>query len=99
MFSRRLPASIEPNRISRALDAARARGPLLDLTESNPTRVGLRYPEREILDALAQPGALVYQPDPRGLASARRAVAGYYAARGAPISSERLFLTASTSES
>ena len=99
MFSRRLPASLEANRISRALEAARARGPLIDLTETNPTRVGLRYPEREILDALAQPGALAYQPDPRGLLSARRAVAGYYAERGATVSPERLFLTASTSES
>jgi alanine-synthesizing transaminase len=66
--------------------AAALRGQYLDLTESNPTRVGLAYPEREILEAFAQPEMLTYEPDPRGLPGARAAV-------GAD------FLTASTSES
>ncbi len=98
MFSRRLPPSLEPNRISRAVDAARARGPLIDLTETNPTAVGLRYPEAEILQALADPRALRYQPTPRGLPEARQAVADYYRRHGARVDPDRVFLTASTSE-
>jgi aspartate/methionine/tyrosine aminotransferase len=97
MFSRRLPASIEPNRISRALDAARGR-PLIDLTESNPTAVGLAYPEAEILAALADPRALRYQPTPRGLDEARAAAAGWYARLGCAVDPARIWLTASTSE-
>jgi aspartate/methionine/tyrosine aminotransferase len=99
MFSSRLPAQLQPNRISRALDEARARGRvLLDLTETNPTRVGLSYPVREILDALARPGILTYEPSPRGLPEARAAVAGYYARHGVSVDPERVILTSSTSE-
>lgn len=67
---------------------------MLDLTESNPTRAGFEYPREEILDALADPRALRYDPDPRGLLSAREAVASYYG--NIPVS--RILLTASTSE-
>ena len=68
------------------------------MTESNPTRAGLLYPEREVLGAFADAAALRYDPAPRGLASAREAVSQYYADRGrdAPVSS--ILLTASTSE-
>jgi len=71
---------------------------VLDLTESNPTRVGLAYPQAEILGALADTGALSYHPSPRGLDSAREAVAGYYGDRGTPVGRGRILLTASTSE-
>lgn len=99
MFSSRLPASLEENRISRAVARARAEGrSVIDLTESNPTRVGLRYPEAAILAALADPAALTYEPAPRGLEAARRAVAAYYARLGARVDPERVLLTASTSE-
>ncbi len=67
---------------------------MLDLTESNPTRAGFEYPREEILDALADPRALRYDPDPKGLLSAREAVASYYG--DIPVS--RILLTASTSE-
>ena len=60
----------------------RARAKVLDLTESNPTRAGFAYPKREILDALADPAALRYDPAPRGLLSAREAVSLYYSERG-----------------
>lgn len=72
--------------------------PLIDLTASNPTNIGLRYPEREILEALAQPQSLVYDPTSRGLGSAREAVACYYAEQGVLISDEDLVMTVSTSE-
>jgi len=43
--------------------------------------------------------ALVYDPDPRGMRSAREAVAGYYAGHGANVSVDDLVITTSTSES
>jgi aspartate/methionine/tyrosine aminotransferase len=100
MFSNRLPAALGDNAISRALTRRRAAGaPVLDLTESNPTAVGLAYPEADILRAVAQPGALAYQPTPRGLADARAAIADYYLAqRQSRVDPERIILTASTSE-
>ena len=98
MFSQRLPGSLEENRISRAVANARARGPLLDLTETNPTAVGLAYPTRAILEALTDERALTYQPTPRGLPEARRAAAAWYARHGVATDEDRVFLTASTSE-
>ncbi len=74
----------------------RARGEaVLDLTESNPTVAGFSYPQSAILDALADPRALRYEPVPAGLPAARQAVSDYYAGSVAP---ERILLTASTSE-
>ena len=67
---------------------------VLDLTESNPTLAGLAYPER-LMDSLANPAALRYEPDPAGMAAARAAVASYY---GGSVAPNRVLLTASTSE-
>jgi aspartate/methionine/tyrosine aminotransferase len=98
MFSSRLPGRLEPNRLTRAIRRARIeKRPLVDLTTSNPTTVGLRYPG-ELLMALARPAATIYEPDPRGLESARAAVTGDYARRGIGVASSRVVLTASTSE-
>ncbi len=88
-----------PNRLSEALAAHRAAGkPLLDLTVSNPTECGFEYDNSAILKALSNAAALSYEPNPRGLESARRAVAGYYAERKEHVSVEDIFLTTSTSE-
>jgi alanine-synthesizing transaminase len=99
VFSSRLPWDLQPNPLTAALEAKRAAGtPLFDLTESNPTAsAGLEYP-RAILDSLADPEALRYQPAPRGLLSARQAVSHYYAERGREVPPARILLTASTSE-
>lgn len=98
MFSSRLPGRLEPNRLTKAIRRARIeKRPLVDLTTSNPTSVGLRYPEG-LLAALARPAANVYAPDPRGLEPARAAVAADYARRGISVASDRVVLTASTSE-
>ena len=86
-WRRRWPRGVRPARAS------------LDLTSANPTRAGLRYPEAEILAALASPAALDYQPDPRGLPGARAAISAYYASRGESVDPEDLLLTASSSES
>jgi len=99
MFAKRTNWNLSPNRLSEALAARRAAGkPLLDLTVSNPTECGFEYDNAAILDALRNPAALVYEPNPRGLESARRAVAGYYADRKEVVSAEHIFLTTSTSE-
>jgi hypothetical protein len=99
MFSARSEFPTAPNRWSSRRDEARARGErLLDLTESNPTAVGLDYPAAAILEALADPRALRYEPDPRGLPAAREAIAARLAAAGTPVDASRIVLAASTSE-
>ncbi|HEY6291787.1 MAG TPA: pyridoxal phosphate-dependent aminotransferase [Terriglobia bacterium] len=99
MFARRTEWPLEPNALTREIESRRHRGlPVLDLTESNPTRCGFHYDSDAILRALASSEALSYQPDPRGLLSARRAVAAYYAEGGVVLDPEQIFLTASTSE-
>jgi alanine-synthesizing transaminase len=99
MFAKRTRWEMEPNRLTRALAAQRAAGvPILDLAESNPTKCGFDYDSAAILRALSNPAALTYHPDPRGLLSAREAVAKYYAARDVHITPDDIFLTASTSE-
>jgi len=99
MFSSRTQWNMIPNQLSEAVEAKRQRGEtIVDLTESNPTRCGISYHEKEILAALAQESSLTYQPEPRGLLIARKAIAGYYATRGEIVSPEHILLTASTSE-
>jgi aspartate/methionine/tyrosine aminotransferase len=98
MFSTRLPARLEANAFTRAIARARRAGRrLIDLTDTNPTRVGIRYPA-DLLDALASPDAAVYNPEPLGMLSAREAVAADYARRGVSMSPDRIVLTSSTSE-
>ncbi|HEX5475087.1 MAG TPA: pyridoxal phosphate-dependent aminotransferase [Vicinamibacterales bacterium] len=98
MFSRRVPDDRAPNRLSRAIADARAHGqPLLDLTCSNPTAVGIAYPGG-LLEVLADPRGLAYRPEPFGLLEARVAVARELGRRGLDISPGRIILTASTSE-
>ncbi|MFI5096281.1 MAG: pyridoxal phosphate-dependent aminotransferase, partial [Candidatus Acidiferrales bacterium] len=99
MFAKRTNWNLEVNRLSAALAAHRAAGkPLIDMTASNPTECGFQYDEEAILNALRNPEALTYEPNPRGLEVARSAVAKYYAEHGAAISIEDIFLTTSTSE-
>jgi alanine-synthesizing transaminase len=98
MISSRLPASLELNAVSRALDAKRRSGtPVLDLTETNPTSAGFTYP-KDLLEPLADPRALTYDPQPLGLWAARAAVAADFRRRGIAISADRVALTSSTSE-
>lgn len=97
-WSDRLPADLTPNPVSLAVKARREAGqPLIDLTESNPTRAGFRYPP-DLLAPLADPAGLVYDPQPLGLPAARAAVAGDHARRGLDVPASRIALTSSTSE-
>jgi aspartate/methionine/tyrosine aminotransferase len=98
VFSNRIQNSLEPNEFSRALRQAQSTGkPLIDLTESNPTRAGLQYPD-DLLTLLGDVRGLTYAPRPLGLDVARDAVARDYARRQLAVPSNRIVLMASTSE-
>jgi aspartate/methionine/tyrosine aminotransferase len=90
MYSRRSQWNTPPNRLS----IARTRHPdALDLTESNPTRTGIPYPLDEISEVFARAARTPYDPDPRGLPSAREALAAHLGCDAGD-----LLVTASTSE-
>jgi len=98
MFSSRTRWDRAENRLARAIGARREKGEaILDLTESNPTRVGLMAPAG-VLELLARPESLAYAPDPRGRAAAREAVATDARRRGVEPAPDQVVLTASTSE-
>lgn len=86
--------------MARLLEKKRGEGrDVLDLTGTNPTRAGLGWPPAALSGALDDEGVARHDPDPRGPAAAREAVAAYVASSGtAPQRPERVFLTASTSE-
>jgi alanine-synthesizing transaminase len=98
-FARRTSWNLTTNRYTEALAAHRRAGrEVLDLTASNPTVIGLRYREEELLKALARDEALTYNPAPKGLLAAREAVSAYYTAHGSQVPPDNLILTTSTSE-
>jgi alanine-synthesizing transaminase len=99
MFSRRTDWKLTPNRFTQAQRELQAAGrEVLDLTLSNPTRAGLHYDAETILQALGNLKAMDYDPQPKGLRSAREAVAGYYGKQHDDIDPESVVLTTSTSE-
>ena len=100
MFSKRAHWSSPVNRLTLE---RRRRGNLLDLTETNPTRTGLAYPVEDLAVALALGASAPYDPDPRGLRSAREALATRVIlsredGEGPPATADDFILTASTSE-
>jgi len=98
MFSERTRWDLRPNRLAERLAAKRASGArVLDLTETNPTRVGLSCPD-DVLAPLAGAEARRYEPQPFGLPAAREAVAADFARRGSAVEPDRVVLSASTSE-
>jgi alanine-synthesizing transaminase len=101
MFSERTNWRLSQNRFTQAIEEVRATGAtILDLSASNPTRVGLEYDAEAIWRALRSPRSLDYDPQAKGLLSARQAVSAYYLeAHGIPdFDPERIVLTTSTSE-
>jgi len=101
MFSKRTNWKLDENAYTLALRRHReSRRAILDLTASNPTTCSFQYDERAILSALSAPAALRYNPEPKGLLSAREAVVDYYREKspGARLDPERLILTTGTSE-
>lgn len=100
MFSRRTGWKLTPNRFTQAQrELAESGREVLDLTVSNPTRVGLAYDAKTILKPLSNHAVLDYDPQPCGLRNAREAVAAYYREDHASgVSPESIILTTSTSE-
>jgi aspartate/methionine/tyrosine aminotransferase len=100
-FSQRTSWKLTPNRFTTAQEELRAAGfELLDLTVSNPTRAGFPYDSDAILASIAQPEALDYDPQSKGLLAARQAVAHYYRTDhdAFDLDPDSIFLTTSTSE-
>ena len=100
MFSQRTSWKLSPNRFAQTLEAARSSGePILDLTISNPTLCDFAYDHEAILKAFDNPASLSYDPQPKGLLSAREEVARYYRDdHQVTVDPESLVLTTSTSE-
>jgi len=98
MFSNRLPPYAEINPLSRMMASLQAAGVgITDLTESNPTAVGLSYPDA-IFESLGAGESRRYAPQPLGLAVARETVATDYRRRGAIVDPSQVVLSASSSE-
>jgi aspartate/methionine/tyrosine aminotransferase len=98
MFSERTRWDLRPNRLAERVAEKRASGAVvLDLTETNPTRVGLAGPE-DVLAPLARAEARLYEPRPFGLPAARESVAADFARRGLAVDPGHVVLSASTSE-
>ncbi len=91
MFSRRAHWNAPLNRLT--IERRRLGDAVLDLTESNPTRSGIAYPTDQLSEAMARASRATYDPDPRGLRSARDAVAAMLGCEA-----DDILLTASTSE-
>jgi len=100
MFSYRTNWNLSSNRFTETLQELRNAGvQLLDLTLSNPTLGGFEYDAQAVLSAFQNPGSLVYDPQPKGLPSARKEVARYYLDdHRISVDPESIFLTTSTSE-
>lgn len=98
IFSSRTNWNTEESELARAHRLRVQAGlPIADLTASNPTRCGFEYPA-DLLDALTNLRALDYDPQPKGMLSARQAVCGYYADHGVVLDPAQVVLATSTSE-
>lgn len=98
-FSSRTGWNLEESGLSAEVRSAKEQGrPLIDLTLSNPTACGFDFDADAILSPLQNRAALTYDPDPRGIPSARAAVARYYADHGSKVDPAHILLTTSTSE-
>lgn len=99
MYSHRLSWSTSPNKIHELVQRKRRFGTrILDLTQSNPTKVLPDYPHAAISRAYGAVSDFTYDPDPAGFRDAREAVSSYYRQRGFSVPPNRLLLTTSTSE-
>jgi len=113
MFSSRIPWDLQANPLSKILAEKEKQNlksgdylksgdfsykPIIYMTESNPTRCGLEYASDAILKAISPPRLLFYEPHPKGLLEARKAISEYYQTIGREVNPHNVILTASTSE-
>lgn len=98
-FSQRTSWDTTEGPLAQAIRARRAAGQkVLDLTISNPTICGFDYDGDGLLDALRNRNSLIYDPNPKGIPSARQAVATYYEGHQAAVDPDDILVTTSTSE-
>ncbi len=98
-FSKRITHRGTLNTLTLSLHRLREeRVPILNLTESNPTRADFLYLKEDLLKYFRNTQALQYEPELHGLLVAREAVCRYYAEKGISLDPHQIFLTASTSE-
>ncbi len=100
-FSRRTRFEVNENALTQALKRAREHAqqrPLLDLSISNVTEVGLSLDAPSLYAALGDEGIASYAPEPFGWLGARAALSARQQARGFHVPPEQIMLTASTSE-
>ncbi|MDZ4724963.1 MAG: pyridoxal phosphate-dependent aminotransferase [Leptospira sp.] len=71
---------------------------VLNLIETNPTLTGLEFPNHIYSHNFNHPSITKYEPNPKGLITARSSISEYYAHLKIKIDSESLILTSSTSE-
>ena len=97
-FSCWVPDQLSRNRLTRAHEQLTSRGvSVVDLTISNPTVAGFRYP-LQLLRMLSSADGLSYHPEPLGLYSARQTVAAHLRRQGLDVDVWNVVLTASTSD-
>lgn len=98
-FSQRTNWRRYPNPLTDCLENLKGQGhPIIDLTESNPTRCGFVYSQEEVFKPFIQETNLFYQPHPQGSSKAREVISRYYADKNFYACPENIFLTSSTSE-
>lgn len=98
MFSRRTAWSRDLNPLTQAIEAARARYDLIDLSVSNATKVNLPMDRGGVAAALAHGAQADYEPAALGIEKARVAVSDYYGRRGVSVDPAHVVITSTTSE-
>ena len=99
IFADRVSWNLQENHLNLALIGAEAAGAsFIDLRQSNPTACAFIYDQLGMEAALAHPGISRYEPDPRGMGSAREAVSLYYREHEIAVAAADLILTSGTSE-
>lgn len=96
-FSRRTSWHRQQNNLTTLYERLLSEGrPVSDLTISNPTKCGFDY--SSVVQQNISAPSLIYNPDPRGLLSARQAVSRYYHEKIITVDPQNIFLTSGSSE-
>ncbi len=99
MFSSRTDWDFRVSPLFALVEQKRNRGEeIVDLTESNPTRCGFLFDPDQLFPPVSLRNSVRYDPQPKGLLSAREAVAEWYEHQHVVVDPGRIVLTSSTSE-
>lgn len=97
-LSARVPREMTPNDWELLRRRSAEGASFTDLSETNPSNVGLAFPGAMEILARAAERAGAYDPDPRGRRTAREAIARRASERGIALDPENVILTSGTSE-